>query len=481
MGKKRLHVFLIVAFIAVCPATLPGQSYYEIMPLPFNTKIYDEFSPVYYEDGLIFCSNRKNDFFVTYTDTSARSLPLIDLYIAREKRNENWTNPHPLSPEINTNFQEGPVTYDNVRNRLYFSRNIQAKKKFGNFLRPGNHVGIFYADLVREDWRNITAFRHNAENYNVMHPTISEDGEILVFTSNMPGGFGGYDLYMCKSTGSNWGKPVNLGEKINSPANEVFPCMHPSGRLYFSSDNNKGLGKLDIYYTIQTSDEWLDPVQLKQPFNSSSDDFGYIANQEFEAGFFTTNREGSDDIYRFTSVLPTFESCSELQENNYCFTFFEEGTMDLDSTTLKYEWDLGDGTKVRGLEADHCFEGPGTYVILLNVIDTLTGEVYFNEATHEFLLEDIEQPYIIAPDSALVKQEVTFNGTESFIKEFEISDYIWNFGDGNKKTGSTVTHTYLKPGEYQVKLGITGVQDSIGNTPKACSYKTIRVFDENSN
>ena len=180
-------------------------------------------------------------------------------------------------------------------------------------------------------------------------------------------------------------------------------------------------------------------------------------------------------------MLPNFEFCQEIQENNYCFTFFVEGTMDLDSTTLKYQWDLGDGTKVRGLEADHCFKGPGTYSILLNVIDTLTGEVFFNEATYEFLLENIEQPYIIAPDSARVEQEITFDGTESFIKEFEISQYIWNFGDGNKKTGSTVTHTYLKPGEYEVNLGLTGVQDSTGYTPKACSYKTIRVFDENSN
>ena len=82
--------------------------------------------------------------------------------------------------------------------------------------------------------------------------------------------------------------------------------------------------------------------------------------------------------------------------------FYEPGSVDLDTTTLQYEWDLGDGTKIRDLQADHCFKGPGDYVIKLNVIDTLTGEIYFNQASYDLKVEDIQQPYITTVDTCSV-------------------------------------------------------------------------------
>ena len=222
-----------------------------------------------------------------------------------------------------------------------------------------------------------------------MHPAVSRDGKTLYFASDMPGGYGGYDLYSVRYSGGTWTRPENLGPVINTSGNEVFPYIHPDGRLFFSSDEHKSIGKLDIFYSKSIGNKWQAPFHLKPPFNSPKDDFGLIADDKFESGYFTSNRGRTDDIYEFQALLPTFESCEEVKENNYCFVFYEERENNLDSTSLRYEWDLGDGTRVRGLEADHCFKGPGLYPVNLNVIDTLTGDIYFSEASYDFLLEDI--------------------------------------------------------------------------------------------
>jgi len=152
--------------------------------------------------------------------------------------------------------------------------------------------------------------------------------------------------------------------------------------------------------------------------------------------------------------------------------------MELDTTTFEYEWDLGDGNKFRGLEAPHCYDGPGTYFVQLNVIDTLTGEILLKEATFLFELEDVIQVHINSPDTCIINQPVNFNGLKTNLPGFNINEYYWDFGDGNRAVGVENIHTFLAPGTYTVQLGVTSVPDNQGNINKSCSYKNVVVIEQ---
>ncbi len=99
------------------------------------------------------------------------------------------------------------------------------------------------------------------------------------------------------------------------------------------------------------------------------------------------------------SSIPTFTDCKPQEENEYCYVFYEPNNNELDTTVLAYEWDLGDGTKIRKLKAEHCYSKTGNYLVQLNVVDLLTNQVALNQASDSFLVEDIEQPYITASDT----------------------------------------------------------------------------------
>jgi chitodextrinase len=247
--------------------------------------------------------------------------------------------------------------------------------------------------------------------------------------------------------------------------------------LYFSTDGiDGGIGRKDIYYSDNINGEWQPPVNLGEPINSRRDDYSLEIDDDLRTGYYTSDRDRSPDIFYFESTLPVLDECKEVEENRYCFTFFDEGAATLDTTTLNYEWDMGDGTKIVGLEAEHCFKGPGNYEVKLNVIDALTGETYFNEATYDFPLEDIEQAYITCPDTVKVNEEVTFNGSNSNIKEFSIEQYIWDFGDLNQAVGENVSHVYKVPGQFTLKLGVTNGAGNPDEILKKCSYKIITVL-----
>ena len=103
---------------------------------------------------------------------------------------------------------------------------------------------------------------------------------------------------------------------------------------------------------------------MKEPFSSTADDFGVILDPYLQTGYFASSRNKNDDIFRVQSAISEFENCTQQKKNNFCFVFFENGTSEDDvKGTMKYEWDLGDGTKIRGLEAEHCFAKPGKYHI----------------------------------------------------------------------------------------------------------------------
>jgi outer membrane protein OmpA-like peptidoglycan-associated protein len=135
-----------------------------------------------------------------------------------------------------------------------------------------------------------------------MHPALSADETKLFFSSNMPGGYGGMDLYFVEKRYGEWTAPINLGPDINTSRNEVFPFMHDNGTLFFASDGHEGLGGLDIYMINIQGRRWGQLINLGEPFNSIKDDLGLILDIRGLKGYLTSNRDGgkgSDDIYIF--------------------------------------------------------------------------------------------------------------------------------------------------------------------------------------
>jgi hypothetical protein len=394
-------------------------------------------------------------------------------YTELNDNGKRWRGATLFSDNINTLFNEGPVCFYNQGANIVFTRNLKTNKKFGSYTKANNTMGLFFAEYYDNKWQNIVGFEYNSDEYTIMDPAISSDGKILYFASNMPGTYGGTDIFVCKFSYGRWGKPENLGSTINTNLNEAFPFLHSSGRLYFSSQGWNSKGGYDIFFSQEIDGKWIHPQSMKEPFNSNADDFGFIADEYLQKGFFSSNRGKSDDIYAFTSVISEFENCKQQEKNSFCYLFYENGTGEGDVTgSMRYEWDLGDGTKVRALQAQHCFEKIGTYKIQLNVIDSLTGAVLLNQAEYDFVVEEIEQPFITAPEIANVGESIQFDGKKSNMKNFKIAKYYWDFGDGLKGIGENVSHVFYDEGVYDVKLQLESTQGRVG-VKKACVYRSI--------
>ncbi|MFH1937866.1 MAG: OmpA family protein, partial [Bacteroidota bacterium] len=162
---------------------------------------------------------------------------------------------------------------------------------------------IYSSEQKESKWANPVAFFLNNDTFSVGHPALSKDGNVLIFVSDMEGGYGGTDLYMCRRENSTWSQPVNMGPVINTFGNEMFPFQAENGDLYFASDGHPGFGGLDILITRQLADStWLQPCNLFQPINSSYDDFSLCIAGNNKHGLFSSNRPGglgSDDLYVF--------------------------------------------------------------------------------------------------------------------------------------------------------------------------------------
>jgi len=467
-------IYLLLLPILFSGSFLLAQPYVQSHRLSFNTSS-KELAPAFYKNGLVFCSDRKKDVFPSYVDMN--NSQFTNLYRADQKKPGKFDNPVLLSKELTTFLYEGPSCFSNDGNTIYFTRTIDISAGKKNKQREDTTFGIFSATLVRGKWTNITPFRYNKPGSHTGYPCLSEDGKQLFFCSDDGDGLGGYDIYISRWDNGYWGEPENLGKNVNTDKNEVFPFLHQSGRLYFASRGHHQQNDLEIYYTVSENGTWQKPVALESPYNSAGDDYGLIINPSMDTGYFVSDREGTADIFSAYSSIPTFLNCSPQEENEYCFVFYEPNNSELDTTVLAYEWDLGDGTKIRKLQAEHCYSKTGTYLVQLNVVDLLTNEVALNQASDSFLVEDVEQPYVTTSDTIIVGQELTMNARKTYLKNFEVSGYFWDFGDGYRSSGEEVKHAFLYPGTYQIQLGVSGKKADPGIAdPKTCSTRQIVVI-----
>lgn len=274
------------------------DGHFSIKNLDINTEAQD-FAASINSDKVVFTSSRTLSSAVVRT-WNWNNLPFLNLYEAKKSGNYELSDIKNFNKKLNAKYHEGTVTFSADGKWMAFTRdNYKAKSKEGI-----TKLEMYYSVLKEDKWQKELAFPFNNKDYSVGHPTISQDGKTLYFVSDMPGGVGGTDIY--KSTldeNGKWGSPQNLGTKINTEGNEMFPFFNKSGVLYFSSDGHVGLGGLDVFAVqIKESGSFSKVINLGTPINTDKDDFAFVMDNEEKGGYFSSNREGGkgdDDIYSF--------------------------------------------------------------------------------------------------------------------------------------------------------------------------------------
>jgi outer membrane protein OmpA-like peptidoglycan-associated protein len=262
-----------------------------------------DFAPAYYQEGLIYVSTRakngprdSNDepysqFYQSSFDPNGDPSPPVKFDFDARK----------ISP-----LHDGPLCFSRDFKVVYFTRTnnkdgVRKASKSGK-----SKLKIYAAEYGKEDWTKPLDLDFNSDEYNCVHPSLSPDGTKLFFSSDMPGGIGGYDLYVReKLPDGTWASPRNLGPAINTEKNDLYPFISYSGTLFFSSNGRaNSLGGLDLYYVnypLGSADE-VEVINMNAPFNSEGDDKSFIIDPDGKTGFFASDRAkgyGKEDIYRF--------------------------------------------------------------------------------------------------------------------------------------------------------------------------------------
>lgn len=306
---------LIIATIILLSNTIAFAQNEEI-PNNENVNIANEsaingqkldFSPAFYEDGIVFITNQTDKKSKVF-DKNINSQAMM-IMLARRGADGKLQTPVPFAEDLITPYHEGPITFDKVGEEAYFSRNNFEKGNlvFAKEAENGKQKAlqqIYHATKTGTSWKDVKKLPFNMNEYSFRHPSLAIDGKKLYFSSNRPGGKGGYDIWVSSLINGEWGEPMNL-DSINTSSNEAFPFIHASGILFFASDKSGGAGGFDIYYARPIDKKgFMSPHNLGLPFNSKSDDFGFIIDLDRKNGYFTSARvggKGLDDIYTFNS------------------------------------------------------------------------------------------------------------------------------------------------------------------------------------
>ncbi len=466
--KKRTPVLVLLLLMTVSVA-LAQQSPYTINKSPFSTDNFDEFSPVFYRNGLVFCTDRGQA-------VSSEGQPVVKLFYADTTQ---YTKKSKLfSKELKSKLNDGPATFNRAGDTIYFSRNLVVEGNLKLLSTYRNKLGLFYSVAEGKGWSRPRELRFNTEWFNITMPSLSHDGKRLYFASDMPDGHGGLDLYYSNWRNGYWEDPVNLGPEVNSDGNETYPFISETGELFFSSDRSGGLGGKDIYVTKERENRrgWHTPVRLAAPLNSEYDDFGIVTTAEVNEGYFSSDRGKSVDIYHFSADMPQVWFADEQKSNLYCFTLSDTGKIVIDSLTMHYVWNFGDNSTATGTTVSHCFPGPGRYSITLDVVEKATGRTFFRKKAYDVEIVDYEQPYITAPDYGVSGETIEFSGMKSYYPGYTVTGFYWDFGDGTQKTGAGPVHSYARSGEYRVRLGLTLRSVSSGDLLKRAVCHTVKIF-----
>lgn len=270
---------------------------FKIRDVALNT-VGSEMGPAFYKDQVVFSSTSIGA--KTGANYKWNELPYLHMYSAKANDDGDLTSPEPFAPKLKTAYHDGPVSFDQGKDIIYFTRNNFVKGKISKSKTDVVNLKIFIGKLEDGEWNLTGSFQFNSNEYSAGHPSIDKDGSILYFASDMPGGYGKSDLYFSVLSNGQWSKPFNLGPKINTEGNEFFPFISSDGVIYFASDGHGGLGGLDIYFSVPEMGIFSSIENMGYPINSAKDDFGMAMDSTGVKGYFSSNRvggKGNDDLY----------------------------------------------------------------------------------------------------------------------------------------------------------------------------------------
>lgn len=272
---------------------------YTVKSLPVSSD-KSEFGAVMYDNTLYFTSSRN----ASRKNYGWNEEPFLDIYKATLADDSGNFSEATTVTELNSKFHDGPLTISADGNTAYFSsdsfREGLFEKDKVNKLKLGKN-NLYKATKSGNSWGNIKPLPFNSKEYSTSNPSLSRDGKTLYFSSDMPGSIGGVDIWKVSVNGDDFGTPQNLGPKVNTEGNESFPFIADDNKtLYFASSGKQGLGGLDVY-TVDLSNG-ADAVNMGKPINSEKDDFAFTFNKAKNMGFFSSNRNGNDDIFGATPI-----------------------------------------------------------------------------------------------------------------------------------------------------------------------------------
>lgn len=290
------------------PKILEQGKKFNVQNADFNSTQSDFGGTFNADENKLYFTSGRNDNRKTY---GWNAQPFLDIYTIIKNTDGTYQEPTLANKTINTKYHEGLVSFTPDGKTMYFSRESYFEKDYEKDSLSSTRFSqlyLFKATKLGNDWDTVESLAINSENYSVKNPSISADGKTLYFASNMPGGFGDFDIYkVAINADGTTGEPENLGQKVNTEGQEMFPHISSNNTLYFSSNGHLGLGGLDVFYTKEI-DGTLAPVRnVGIPINSNADDFAFSIDEETGDGFVSSNREGgkgSDDIYEFKKLQP---------------------------------------------------------------------------------------------------------------------------------------------------------------------------------
>ncbi len=247
-------------------------------------------------------------FFTSARNTSRREngmndQPYLDLYKAIRNTDGTLSQATAVA-ELNTKWHDGPAALTSDGTTIYYgseSFNESAYQKNKEKHLKFSQIYLYKATKTEAGtWGNSKALPINSKDYSVRNPSISKDGKTLYFSSDMPGGLGGEDIWKVSVDGDTYGTPENAGDNINTEGNESFPSIQDDGILFFSSNGRQGLGGYDVFKQNTITNEKA--TNLGEPVNTQKDDFSFSYNLDKNVGYFSSNREGNDDIYQAIAV-----------------------------------------------------------------------------------------------------------------------------------------------------------------------------------
>ncbi len=277
----------------------PNPSPFRVQLEPVSTEVAD-FGPAFLQDKVIYASERE-DIPNRNTRKSPVAAPSGNrLFLTEPDPNGFLKIPITLHEGLQQETNEGPLAYTADGKWVSVSRNTFAA---GARMIPetGMTLTLYIGEAGPDgNWGNLVPFAYNGVEFSTGYPCFANDGKVLFFASDRPGGHGGFDLYVSYRNGNRWSVPENLGPAVNTPGNEISPFF--DGRnLYFASDYHPGLGGFDIFWSTDENGRWQAARHAGKGLNSPRDDFGFIYHAGRNTGYIVSNRQGgkgAEDIYR---------------------------------------------------------------------------------------------------------------------------------------------------------------------------------------